>query len=318
MTHSFRLRVNRAARNTIQTDLPRIDLPSEEAGSQLSICASTPDHSIKTAQHWSLIGKGYQSEDAAFEAGTRFSDVLMVCLAKLRIGVDFGDRAPKGFVTAYGRRLLEQQAGKRVLNDVHGLMAYPSDPKPSFATMTADGVRGVSVESFEREFTAAFERKTTLTERERIAHLVFNSSFFQPSADARFLMLMMAVEVLIEPKRRSEAAVGYVSRFVKEISAAPLEQDEQDSLVGSLRWLKSESISQAGRRLAIERLGNKKYHEKTALDFFTRCYALRSNLVHGNVPLPTFAEVSGTVGILEEFVSDLLTTRVQIGLNASA
>lgn len=45
----------------------------------------------------------------------------------------------------------------------------------------------------------------------------------------------------------------------------------------------------------------------TSAAFFTRCYDLRSDLVHGNMPLPTYEVLSQLVGTLEVFVSDLLT-----------
>jgi hypothetical protein len=49
------------------------------------------------------------------------------------------------------------------------------------------------------------------------------------------------------------------------------------------------------------------YGDRTAPDFFSYCYQMRSNLVHGNLPVPTFEEVGGVAATLEVFVSDLLT-----------
>ena len=45
-----------------------------------------------------------------------------------------------------------------------------------------------------------------------------------------------------------------------------------------------------------------------APEFFSRCYRLRSQLVHGLMPQPTLAEVVRSQGELRRFVSDLLTT----------
>ena len=39
-------------------------------------------------------------------------------------------------------------------------------------------------------------------------------------------------------------------------------------------------------------------------------YQLRSNLVHGNLPYPTFETVGAVAGALEVFVSDLLTVPI--------
>jgi hypothetical protein len=83
--------------------------------------------------------------------------------------------------------------------------------------------------------------------------------------------------------------------------------DKKNSLIGSLRWLRDESISHAGKRLATETLGDKTYDGKKAAKSFSHGYSLRSNLVHGNMLYPTFDEISGVVATLETFVSDLLT-----------
>jgi hypothetical protein len=55
------------------------------------------------------------------------------------------------------------------------------------------------------------------------------------------------------------------------------------------------------------RLGDRCYGDKVASEFFMHCYQLRSNLVHGNLPYPSFEEVGNTCGTLEVFMSDLLT-----------
>ena len=80
-------------------------------------------------------------------------------------------------------------------------------------------------------------------------------------------------------------------------------------MLGALRWLANESISQAGRNLSVERLGERVYMDLSSHKFFTYCYGLRSALVHGRIPYPTFDEVANTVGHLEVFVADLLTVR---------
>jgi hypothetical protein len=89
--------------------------------------------------------------------------------------------------------------------------------------------------------------------------------------------------------------------------SASLSAEEKRSLLGSLTWLKCESINQTGRKLASDRLGDRKYMEKKAPAFFSYCYGIRSRLVHGEHPLPTQQEIGSVVAQLEVFVSDLLS-----------
>jgi hypothetical protein len=310
VSYTFRIRLNRASRSTIQTNLPEISVSNPENGNSVFLRAtsSETDTSLKDAKQWVLVGEGYSSENEAFEAGTRFQDALTVTLAKIRIGVDFGGRAPKGFFMPHGLQMLEQQMQRRVLNNEHGLMVYSSEPAPVFAaTGPADLILSSSPESFEREFSATITRNRALTERERLAFSLFHASFFQPTADGRFLLLVMAIEALIDPKRKSPEAVRHVDGFITQIKNSSLDLNERCSLIGSLKWLRDESINKAGQRLVAERLGDKIYGGKTAPKFFSKVYATRSKLVHGQVPIPTFEQVNALAAPLEVFVSELLT-----------
>ncbi len=310
-TYSFRLRVIRANGSTLNFDETKVDFSVEDSGISIALHSSSPGKSIKEAEQWALVGNGYGSEEDAKNAGAYFRDVLMLCLAKSRVGVDFGDRAPKGFVTPYGIKKLEDEVGSRVLNDVHGLMTYVTEPKPKFYRFQVGATRGANTTSFHEAWRTALALKPQLSESEGLAISLFNSSFFQPSGDSRFLLLVMAIEAMISPNPKSAEAVQYVDRFIAEIDASPLKQKEKTSLTGSLRWLRDESISQAGKTLVESRLGNRTYGNRTASKFFSDVYSLRSRLVHGS-SFPTVDEIADTVGVLEVFVSDLLCEPLQM------
>jgi hypothetical protein len=204
--------------------------------------------------------------------------------------------------------MLEEQSGFRVLNDVHGLMLYESEPPPHFAKLDARALRGVSQKHFEQVFARALEEAEALTEKEQLALELFNASFFQQAVEPRFIMLVMAIEALLDLPPRSAAAVAHVESMMQLTQqSASLTPDEKTSLLGSLKWLKCESINQAGRRIATDRLGARRYMDKEAPTFFSYCYHIRSRLVHGTHPLPTREEVGSAVGQLEVFVSDMVS-----------
>lgn len=163
---------------------------------------------------------------------------------------------------------------------------------------------------FEQAFSASVAARPKLTDREKLAYSLFNASFFRESADSRFLLLMMAVEALLKPFPRSDSERAHVEWLIQSTRDAALAAEARNSKVGALRWLLNESISQAGRHLSADRLGNRNYMDMPASKFFSYCYGLRSSLVHGSTPYPTFDTVSTAVGQLEVFVSDLLTAPV--------
>lgn len=109
---------------------------------------------------------GYASEQEAVDAGDQFQSALMVALARVRVRADFGERAAKGFIANEGLKLLEQQSDQRLLNNVHGLMVYVSDPPPLFALTNSKMTRGVSAESFLSALNTAVAKQPKLSDRE--------------------------------------------------------------------------------------------------------------------------------------------------------
>lgn len=305
---SFRVRFLRSPTDTINIDASRWEWPIGEDIPSLILCSYQQNETIKDSKTLIFKSEGWPSQEAAAQAAGKYVPALMFTLARLRVGADFGNRAPSSAFTSAGLSMLEQQQGFRILNDVHGLMLYESDPQPRFVKSRVDILRGVKQGHFEQVFSRAVERDGQPTERERLALDLFNASFFQRSADSRFLVLVMAIEALLDPPLRSQKALAHVESMITATQdSKSLTADEKQSFLGSLRWLRYESISQTGQRLASGCLGERKYMDKKAPAFFSYCYGLRSRLVHGEHPIPTQQEVGSVVAQLEVFVSDLLS-----------
>jgi len=77
-----------------------------------------------------LRGSGYETQDEAMVAGQLWRSRLMRAFATIRIGADFGDRAPKGAFTMAGLESFGLP-GRQNLDDVHGLMVFEGEPAPS-------------------------------------------------------------------------------------------------------------------------------------------------------------------------------------------
>ena len=306
MAYSFRIRF-------ILPDHMRVGIASEEY--PLTPEGSIPKITLRSKKEGSLIsdstelvlrGDGYSSEEEALLAGEHTRDAITRVFARLRIGADFGDRAPKRVVTEAGLKMLEQQKGKRVLNDVHGLMTFESEPSPKFVGIEVKAVLTKGPEKFIQALQHSLNLRAQLKPEERVSFDLFGSSFFNPSPDARLVLLMIAVETLLKPEPRSSAVKQHVDeliRLTKESTTLP--EDEKKSLLRSLEQLYTESIGKAGRKLA-KKLGDRKYLGHSPREFFSYCYNLRSWLVHGDVPRPTREEVDQAATNLEAFVGDLL------------
>ena len=303
-TYCFRIRFRLSERQGIESSDTQLVLtsPAEE---RVELRAAKRDAVLKDAADLILVGKPYASEAAALEAGNRWRGVLQTAFAYLNIGADFGDRAAGGGIGDHWRQQIWEQLGERVLYDVHGVMAFECEPWPRFVSMTG---RLSSPTPGERVL-AACERAAALdpiADRYQLAYDLYSASFWQPSPDARFTMLMMAVEAMIDQAPRADAVRKHVDGLIAQTSASALPKNEIKSLVGSLDWLREESISQAGRGLAAK-LGDRRYLDEPPAKFFSKCYDLRSKLVHGHRPRPPREEVSSRAAQLEVFVSHLLS-----------
>src|SRR5215207_4341102 len=66
--------------------------------------------------------------------------------------------------------------------------------------------------------------------REHLAFDLYSASFFQPSADARFLMLMMALETLLDPQPRPQSVQDHVTQLLDWTKGAALPEAERASI----------------------------------------------------------------------------------------
>jgi hypothetical protein len=302
----MRFKLPQRLRIGIETD--KWPLTPENTQPEISLRSKNQGTAISESIDLVFRGDGYASEEASHVAAEDLRDAITMAFARLRIGADFGDRAPKGMFTEAGLQYLQQDSShQRVLNDVHGLMVFETDPPARFANVQADYVLTKGKDKFFEAVRLAYNLRERVPYEYRLAFDLFSASFFEPSADARLLMLMMGVETLLMPELRSAASQKHVQKLICRTKLAlHLPREERESLLGSLQWLLKDSISQAGRKLAL-RLGDKKYLNLSPPKFFTHCYNLRSKLAHGYVPRPSREEVDNAAVNLEAFLGDVLS-----------
>ncbi|BCO11319.1 hypothetical protein GEOBRER4_n1599 [Citrifermentans bremense] len=314
MTYSFRLRFKRAS-TEINIEVPVLHLKPGPSMSSLILRSHDPNVPIQRSKDLILESTGYATKEDAELAGKKSLDALAVTLARLRVGADYGHRGPTSWISPLFLNQISAQSGTPILNDVHGLMVYETDPPPKFASLNSDIRTGVGQKGFEGILANALETTISLSERERLSLEMFNASFFQTTPESRLILLVMAVEALIELKVRSTEAVAHVEAMIAATeSSSTLSPEDRASMRGSLRWLRNESINQGGRRLAQERLGERMYAGRSAPAFFSYSYGLRSKLVHGETPPPSQQAVGKCAAALQGFVSDLLTVQLKIGV----
>ena len=307
---SFRARLTTSPSKRFNEAAPELMLPTvERQAPPVTPKTFGEPTGISEARELLVVGGPYNSADTAGLVGARYKEALAVAFARLQLGVDAAGLFQTGQFFTSGLNLLAAGQDHRVLNDAQGLTVFDSAIPTKFARLGNAQMRhGISSPRFTRILTAILERDVRLSEREELALELYHASHFEELERSRFLTLMIAIEALLDPKERDSPALELVATFLKSVAeASELDALTKASLLGSLQFLRRDSISQTGRALSRERLGDRLYEGMRSDKFFTHCYEIRSDIVHrGHVRdkrsgLPT--------GELDRFVSDLLTFR---------
>ena len=222
-------------------------------------------------------GIGYETEAEAREAAKLWRACFMAAFTSLRIGVDFGDRAIRTTSTRRAVAALTKLSGRPPINYQGGILVYESPSPPAFMpTVSAKG----TVTGPRRLAAALAAARSTggLSEERQVTYDLFSAALGLPGGDAQYAMFMAALETMIKPQPRSGESIEHVSRMIEFTRQSSLPKREIDSLIGSLRWLDRDSISQAGRRLAAT-LEPKEYMGDKPAVFFNRCYDIRSPIL---------------------------------------
>lgn len=278
---------------------------SERDAMKVFLRSSPKNMPIKDCDGLILAGRGFSSEDEASAAATSWRGLLARAFAGIRLGVDFRDDAPSGGMTNYLREQLEGKSGRSFVDDTRGPVVFPCDPRPTFVTASPVSAVQLISDNFTRSLEATLD-VGPLDQRLSSAYDIYGAScFVAGSPNVRLLLLMMALETIIKQDKRDQIAQKHVDDLVQLTMSAPLDDDTKNSMRGALERLRRESIMQAGRRLAAS-VGDKRYNDMSAGDFFRKCYEVRSKLIHGEMPSPTTSDVRGLAARLELLVCDLL------------
>jgi len=267
---------------------------------------------IKDAKRLVLTGTGYNSEAEAMSEGESWRGRLMRAFAALNIAADFGDETKlSGGFTDHGLAAIGRC--RRVLNDPPNLWAYEeTGENPLFLVTNPISEFWVSSPHERLEAALADAIANGGLSRERQVSYGLYAASFGLAPEPRFAMLMIAFESLIEVKPRPADVQAHVRSMITATQDSGLLVNEINSIHGSLNWLLDQSISQAGRELA-KSLGPREYLNGEAPDkFFTRCYGVRSALVHGHHPIPSPTELGQLAAPLEYMVSELIARAARV------
>jgi hypothetical protein len=304
--YDFRLRFNFPEAYRINSNAEEIELLVLPSGERIRLRSGNIGMQIKDCHQVAISGGPFPSEDQARDAAEKSKCALLYWAVESRVGIDFGDRRQRSFVTKAGLAMLEKQYGCPVRNDIHGIDVYEHVEKTRFAHVHGKGTVGKHppklVDTFRREYL----HTRHLTEKQVLAGEIYASSFFDVSSRSRFITLVTAVEALLEPLEHCDEVIALVEELKGKTQRSTIDQSIKNSIIGSLERLRHQSIGLAGRSLADRLLPDEVFDEQSSADFFTCCYEWRSQLLHTGTIARESVDIWHVANLTEGFVSRLL------------
>lgn len=295
MTFSFRNRVR------ILVDVPQLYANAEELrltnsnSDELVVIRSTEqDQMISETTELIVIGSGYQSGEAALNAGVKWRQVVSQYMARMTIPVELGDDDKENAypreieVTGDGLAMIGIHSGD-VIYDEHrfGLYVYPTEPARRFVHI-AMGTPNVVVSIQESEVRdgvqPALLRQSGVWGQElNLAYDLVHAAFANGNPEAKFILMVTAVEALIPYRQRNDPEVVLLldSLISRVEGCAIFDVHVRDVVIRLLASDRNDSVRSFGLKLT-ERLTGQ-YANLTPHKYFDHAYGKRSELAHGNI-----------------------------------
>jgi hypothetical protein len=314
-TYDFRLRFNLSESYRIGSAAEEFELLALQTGERIRLRTAVSGAQIRDHARVAVLGGPYGTKDQARAAAERSKRALLYWAIEQRVGIDFGDGKQRSGLTKKGLALLQKQYERPVRNDIHGIDVYEHVEKLLFVSSDAQPTESKDPKSLIETFKREYENSRQLTEKQVLASEIYASSFFDVSARSRFITLVTAVEALLELQVRSVEVQNLVAEFETATQGSKMDKDTKDSIIGSLQWLKCQSIGQAGRALARQLLPDELFNGQSSPDFFTRCYDLRSQILHRGTIENESVDIDQLANVMETFVARLLLASWNSGPN---
>lgn len=236
-------------------------------------------------------------------AAARLEAALLKTSVQIGYGFALSHRIPPSVITEHGFRHFLPD-GIRGFKDDLGVTVYEAPPATVFLHMSEMNVSvSAAAENFRQALQNAVGTVAAIEDRLRTAYELFSSSRFENSSRARFLLLVMAVEAMIDRADRPDNEATFVARLIELVDGEPFSDQAKAALAAGLRELKRKSIgASASAQIAKE-------VSAEAAAAFKKMYGLRSRLVHGGKPVAP-SDLNDASNKLEPIVKAMLSRRL--------
>ena len=267
-THCFRLRLRMCThlkvpdKTEVSLALPGFPLVIAEVQGEAS-----------PGQWITFKGCEFTTEGEARMAGEQFRDCLLVMGATNAFGIDTGfDRCTLSFSQDM-HDLVMKEHGRELRGEMHGLMVYKKDTIRIWGVQ-AHGIVSIDQNTLQEKIVPWFDKKLSLTERQRNCAALLNDSFFISSSDGQFILRVSAIEALCEQPSISAEELDVIDRLTRFLANISANDDIKASVKRTLSNAQRTSVRRACMTKCRTLLNDSQAKE------FDSLYALRSDFLH--------------------------------------
>lgn len=312
-TFKFRIRFHISSKGMITGEEKEFEfqLPNGHSAKLHSINAE----SFSEATKFVVVSGGYKSDEDAIKNGKQLKESIRFFAVKNRLGLDLGKDKATSFLSSSAKDKMFEASGNtvKVIDDVHGLSTYSEEyPASCFSSSMIGLVNPKTKSFFTDEVANLSSSKIIVNDKIHLSMELVTASYFETTLRSRFLTLVLAAESILELEKRSDAICTNITGLIDSVKSSELDQQEKDSIIGSLKWLKKDSISIGLKKMAVKYLSEKTYNNVSAVSFIKQCYDARSKLVHDGEVNEDKYNIGILAANLEVYMTDLLSEIVGI------
>lgn len=268
---------------------------------------------LSEAKRFHLEARGFSDEKTARAAGERLRRRLRLLnsLLGLRITVSTADTISARVSDTIKEKVF-QEKGAVLLDSIVGLAVFPDDD--NFFEFVVAGTANVHSSDPSYLFGALkqfWPIEMEFDERTEDALEILGRATTETSPRAKFLLIYLAAEQLIDRAARSDAAKRLIREFQERVRSAGLDKQEADSLCGALAQLNKQSFKNALDALADRISDPALIREKPLREFLLECVTVRNRIAH-NAALEAETNLQELSDGLRHFVMTLIWTANRI------
>ncbi len=269
---------------------------------------------LSDAKRYHFEAQGFEDESSARLAGERLRLRLRIINVSFGLGlsIPIEDGTGAKFSDEIKKKAFEAD-GEIAHDSVVGLAIWPDDG------LHIEYVVSGNVNVFPSDPTYLFDaiRKTwdmdmSLDERSEDALRLLSLALSEQSPRASFLLTYLAVERLVEVRKRGQDALEIIERMAEVAKCSALPEREKDSLIASVRRLRDRSVgselADLGRRIQTDEV----FCGKPIAKFLRECIETRHKIAHEGKSSEEKSSLTAKSEALRRICLKLIWTRNKI------